>query len=262
MRRSRFKPKRVMSPQLQTKRQLAQNLRRAFTLIELLVVIAIIAILAALLLPALAKAKAKAKTIVCVNNMKQWAAAFWMFSDDNEDFFPYEGVPTSAADPVGGGNNVDGWFNTVPLYAGGQPLKNLYQQNDPPVASSRTIFSDPSAIKKVTPTPQNAYFMYGFNSRMDPNTVSAKFKRGVVQRPTETIVLAENNESNFPSTTGRFSPARHELRGVFAMADGHAELVHTNDFFRTTAEDNSSVNEWNPGRPKKVYWYPYSGAPQ
>lgn len=102
--------------------------------------------------------------------------------------------------------------------------------------------------------------MYGFNSRMDPNTVAAVFKRSAVVRPTDTIILSENNESAFPSVTGRFAPARHDKKGVFAMADGHAQVVHTNDFKRTTAEDNSSITEW--AKPRVVYWYPYAGAPQ
>jgi len=64
------------------------NPRRAFTLVELLVVIAIIAVLAALLLPALNKAKAKARSTVCRNNLKQLQTAWMVYVTEHDDYMP------------------------------------------------------------------------------------------------------------------------------------------------------------------------------
>ncbi len=98
--------------------------RRAFTLIELLVVIAVIAILAALLLPALAKAKDKAKQVSCMSNQRQWGLALQMYSLDNNNGIPHDG--TGQVSPgsylPGDSQQPNAWFNLLPPLVGEKPL--------------------------------------------------------------------------------------------------------------------------------------------
>jgi prepilin-type N-terminal cleavage/methylation domain-containing protein len=99
-------------PKMQTRHKC--GVEKGFTLIELLVVIAIIAILAAILLPALAKAKAQAQKTYCMNNLKQFGIAFQMYTTDSRDLMVYPNW--------GSANN--GWLYAAASYNNGPPPKN------------------------------------------------------------------------------------------------------------------------------------------
>jgi len=209
----------------------------AFTLIELLVVIAIIAVLAALLLPALSKAKESARSIQCLNQMRQIGLAVRLYSEDNNDEFP-----RSQHSAFAHGQPTWGRAIAPQLGVSDTAWTNLLQG----------IYHCPTD-KRMTPWSygMNVYFELGPDDDYTGKPQTWRRWSQILQ-PTATILFAESASSadhimpNFwitPSDAADVDAKRHRGKANYAFADGHSQLL---PFSQTYAPPKLDL--WNPVR--------------
>jgi prepilin-type N-terminal cleavage/methylation domain-containing protein len=215
----------------------------AFTLIELLVVIAIIAILAGMLLPALARAKDKAKATRCMNNNRQMMLGWMLYATDNDDT-----LLTETDTIPGRANWMSGWFNgTVTdvdpsVYLDTSPMF-------PFVGKNREIFwcpADPIFLsfpnyQRLAPTHRirSSTMSHYFNTSL-PVPYRTYGKHSSIPKPSDTFVFIEEHPNSI--NDGAFAwqmydaaspnnPIIFDFPGSYhagscalSFSDGHAEI--------------------------------------
>lgn len=198
--------------------------RRGFTLIELLVVMAIVATLAGLLVPALGRAKAKAWSIECRNNLRQWGLATQLYTLDHDDYLPPDGTPN----PGESSTNV-GWYVQLPRQLGLAPYHTVPWRTNTAAPVTRSIWICPANPRRSN---GRNLFHYCLNEHINGTGEDNRPVR-LTPLPDPASLVWLFDSKNLPAV-GHASFVHtnlHQAGAQFVFLDGHVARFRNVDYW-------------------------------
>jgi prepilin-type N-terminal cleavage/methylation domain-containing protein len=194
----------------------------AFTLIELLVAVAVIAILAGLLLPAVTKAKARAHSTVCLNNLRQWGIATQLYVVDNDDFLPDEGSPNAL-------HTNRGWYVTLPREIGLKPYHEMPWRTNPAARPQRSLWICPANTNRSN---GNNLFHYCLNQHVDnTGALDGPVRLSSIRSPGQTVWMFDNGKRAAVAQQNNVHTNLHQRGAQFLFLDGRTARYRNTEYW-------------------------------
>jgi len=234
---------------------------RHFTLVELLVVIAIVMILAAMLLPAVAKARAKARGSACLGNMKQIMVATLMYIDENNENGPSGGsqnrTHVTTGRFIGCGGQKCGWVTYYPTYPGYRRGGQSFAEQVQTYAPDKEVFYCPE-YADYTQFPAISYWTATVRRKRRSSWIGSDATKYYEPSETAVIVDAVNKDtvgmiagsvtvSCAGNSAATAATPPHNTSGNVFFWDGHGESLAWHQALRinrNAATHNAWIWDW------------------
>lgn len=210
-----------------------------FTVVELISVLAIIAVLGSLMTPVLISARARARDVGCVANLREWGRATLLYANEHDDRLPKDGTPN-------GTSRDGGWYVDLPRVLSLPPYHEMSWRTNGAIEPARSLWICPSNRRRSNGV---NLFHYCVNEHINGRGSGRQADLTSIRRPGLTVWMFDNGKQAGVAQQNNIHTNLHASGAHFLFLDGHASHFRNTeywDFVRDRGITNNPGIRWIP----------------